>query len=78
VSSSVVIAVPLAVVAAPFLGPRLRWVAFALAAIVGLARIYVGADVPLDVTGGAGLGLAVGSGVRLVFGVEPRRYAGRS
>jgi glycosyltransferase 2 family protein len=78
VSGHIAIAVALAVVAAPLLGPRLRWVAFALAAVVGLARIYVGAHLPLDVTGGAGLGLAVGSAVRLAFGVEPRRYAGRS
>jgi membrane-associated phospholipid phosphatase len=78
VSGHIAIAVALAVVAAPFLGPRLRWVAFGLAAVVGLARIYVGAHLPLDMIGGAGLGLAVGSAVRLAFGVEPARRGQRA
>jgi undecaprenyl-diphosphatase len=78
VSGHIAIAVALAVVATPFLGRRLRWVAWGLAALVFIARMYVGAHLPLDMTGGAGLGLAVGSGALLIFGVpEPYRSPSR-
>jgi undecaprenyl-diphosphatase len=40
-------------------GPRHRRVFGAAAASVGLARMYVGAHLPLDVIGGVGLGLVV-------------------
>ncbi len=39
-----------------------------LAPAVCLARVYVGAHLPLDVVGGAGLGLAVAGCVRLLIG----------
>jgi undecaprenyl-diphosphatase len=39
-----------------------------LVAVVCLARVYVGAHLPLDVVGGIGLGLAVGGAVRLLTG----------
>jgi membrane-associated phospholipid phosphatase len=38
---------------------------------VCLARVHVGAHLPLDVAGGAALGLAVGGAVRLALG-HPR------
>jgi membrane-associated phospholipid phosphatase len=38
----------------------------ALAGFVPLARMYVGAHLPLDVIGGAALGLAIGSAVNLL------------
>jgi undecaprenyl-diphosphatase len=38
------------------------------AVLVALARVYVGAHLPLDVLGGAALGLAVAGAVRLIFG----------
>jgi membrane-associated phospholipid phosphatase len=41
--------------------PAARPGVWALAATVGLARIYVGAHLPLDVVGGAALGLTVGA-----------------
>jgi undecaprenyl-diphosphatase len=42
--------------------PRLRWPVFALAALVGLSRMYLGVHFWLDVVAGAALGLAVGYG----------------
>ena len=42
---------------------------FAAVAAVFLTRIYVGAHLPLDMVGGAALGVAVGALVRLALGV---------
>ncbi len=58
----------LAVVAWPWLGHRGRIVVAVLVTVVCLSRVYVGAHLPLDVLGGAALGLAVGGAVRLVMG----------
>ncbi len=68
VSGHAAVAVALAVVAFPYLGPRARWVVGALAMFVCVARVYVGSHLPLDVVGGAALGLLVGAVTRLVFG----------
>jgi undecaprenyl-diphosphatase len=76
VSGHTAVAFALAAVAAPHLGRRGRLVAWALAALVGLARMYVGVHLPLDVLGGAGLGLTVGAIVSLLVGrFGPRRRA---
>jgi membrane-associated phospholipid phosphatase len=61
----------LATVAWPWLGHRGRIVVVVLVTVVCLTRIYVGAHLPLDVVGGAGLGIAVGGCVRLLMG-RPR------
>ena len=58
----------LAVVAWPALGRRARISVGVLVVLVCLSRVYVGAHLPLDVVGGAGLGLAIGGLVRLVLG----------
>jgi undecaprenyl-diphosphatase len=42
-----------------------------LASLTGLSRIYYGAHLPLDVVGGAGLGIACGALALLATG-EPR------
>jgi glycosyltransferase 2 family protein len=68
VSGHSAVAVALATVASPFLGRRARRVAWALAALVCVARIYVGSHLPFDVLGGAALGWAAGALVLLVFG----------
>jgi membrane-associated phospholipid phosphatase len=58
----------LAAVAWPWLGRRGRIAVTVLVTVVCLTRAYVGAHLPLDVVGGAGLGLAVAGLVRLLFG----------
>jgi undecaprenyl-diphosphatase len=56
------IATSLMVGMATLTGRKAPWAA--LAGTVGLARMYVGAHLPLDVVGGFGLGLAVDDVVR--------------
>jgi membrane-associated phospholipid phosphatase len=58
----------LAAVAWPWLGPRGRIALITVVVLVCLARVYVGAHLPLDVLGGAALGLAVAGLVRLALG----------
>ena len=41
-----------------------------LAAFVSFARVHVGAHLPLDVVGGACLGVALGSAANLVLGAD--------
>ncbi len=58
--------------------PR-RWavVAFVLATLNGVARVYLGAHNPLDVVGGAAIGLAIAAALDLVFDVARDRRASR-
>ncbi len=63
----------LATVVTPHLTGRWRIAPLALAALVGFARIYVGAHLPLDVLGGAGLGIACGALATWVVGASPGR-----
>jgi undecaprenyl-diphosphatase len=58
----------LVTVAWPWLGTRGRIAGASLAVAVCLARVHVGAHLPLDVVGGVGLGLAVAGLVLLVAG----------
>ena len=58
----------LAMVTVPYLPRRWQWVPWTVALVVCWARIYVGAHLPLDVVGGAALGIATGAAMRLVFG----------
>jgi len=55
------VAVTLAGALSPQLPPALRPVVWGWAATVGASRLYVGAHLPLDVVGGASIGLAVGA-----------------
>jgi membrane-associated phospholipid phosphatase len=64
----------LATVAWPWLGPRGRITVGVLVVVVSLTRVYVAAHLPLDVVGGAALGLAVGGMVRLVLGRPARAH----
>ena len=73
VSGHSAVAVALATVASPYLPRRSRRIAWGLAITVCLARMYVGAHLPLDVVGGAALGWMAGALVHLVLGTpEPR------
>jgi len=69
ISGHSAVAGALATAAAPYLARRPRRVVWALAWTVGLARIHVGAHLPLDVLGGVAAGWAIGSLVHWVFGV---------
>jgi membrane-associated phospholipid phosphatase len=72
VSGHAAIAFAVATVLTPLLPGRWRWLPFTLAAGVGFARMYYGAHLPLDVVGGAGLGILAGLVASLVFGtVDP-------
>ena len=63
----------------PYLTRGWKFVPWVLASIVLVARTYVGAHSPLDVIGGAGLGLAIGSVLKFAFALGPTdRPAGRA
>ena len=72
VSGHIAVVTALALVAWPWLPRWGRWAAGVGVAAVFLARIYVGAHLPLDMVGGAALGVAVGALVRLLLGVPAR------
>jgi undecaprenyl-diphosphatase len=70
-SGHAAVTVTVLTVAWPWLGHRARVAGVVLAAAVCLARVWTAAHLPLDVVGGVGLGLLVGSLVLLVVG-RPR------
>lgn len=55
----------------PMLPPAWRRVAWGLAVVVGLARLHVGVHLPMDVVGGAALGIAIGTLAWLLVGHLP-------
>jgi membrane-associated phospholipid phosphatase len=67
VSGHTAVAFAIATALLPVLSRRGRIVAYSLASIVGLARIVYGVHFPLDVVGGAALGIACGCVVDLVM-----------
>ncbi len=72
VSGHATVAFACAAVISPYLTPRWRTVAWVLAATVALSRVVVGAHLPLDVVGGAALGVLLASLWHLVVGVPTR------
>jgi putative heme transporter len=76
VSGHIAVVTALVVVAWAWLPRWARWAAAGAAAAVFLTRMYVGAHLPLDMVGGAALGLAVGACVRLLLGMPAARTVG--
>jgi undecaprenyl-diphosphatase len=74
-SGHAAVAAALAAAAWPWLGRTGRILAVILVVVVGTARIYVGAHLPVDVIGGAALGVAIAAVVRFVVTPEPHRPA---
>jgi membrane-associated phospholipid phosphatase len=68
VSGHAAVVTLIAALAWPYLGKRSRAAVVAAAVTVCFARVYVAAHLPLDVVGGAALGLAVAGLVRLLVG----------
>ena len=58
----------LATVASPYLPRGLKIAVWTVAVLVCLARVYVGAHLPLDVIGGAAMGWGIGSLVHILLG----------
>ena len=71
-SGHAIIAFGVAVLIAPYLASRWRLVAFAVAGLVGLGRIYLGAHLPLDILAGGASGVAIASALNLATGVPVR------
>lgn len=69
VSGHTAVAFALAAVIAPSVPRAWRPGVFAIASLVAAARMYSGAHLPLDVVGGAGLGLLTGTLWRWAFGL---------
>jgi undecaprenyl-diphosphatase len=72
VSGHAVLVAALASVIAPYLHGRWRVLPWAIVAVVMITRVYVGAHNPLDVIGGAALGLVIGGCLNLIVGVPER------
>ena len=68
-SGHAAVAGALTVILTPHLPARWRWLPLSLLVIVGVGRMYVGAHLPLDLIGGAALGVAAGSAANLLIGV---------
>jgi undecaprenyl-diphosphatase len=72
-SGHAAVSATLAFILFAYLPGRWRWLPVILGIVVSLGRLYVGAHLPLDVVGGACLGLAAGAIATYVGGVPARR-----
>jgi len=69
VSGHTAVSFALAAVLAPAIPRPWRPAAWALATLIGFARVFAGAHLPLDVIGGAGFGVLCGTFARWAFGL---------
>jgi glycosyltransferase 2 family protein len=72
-SGHVAVAAALATTAGPYLPRPVRRGLWVVVAVVAVARMHVGAHLPLDVVGGAALGWVIGAGLHLVRGAPGGR-----
>jgi undecaprenyl-diphosphatase len=77
VSGHAAIAVAVAVALTPYANRPWRVAIWAVAVATGLLRMYTAAHLPLDILGGAGLGLATGAAAHLIVGAPTRLNGGR-
>jgi undecaprenyl-diphosphatase len=68
VSGHAIIAWGVAALLWPVLPGRWRWLPIAIATLNAIARVYLGAHNPLDVVGGAAIGIALGAIISLAVG----------
>jgi undecaprenyl-diphosphatase len=68
VSGHAIIAWGVAALLWPVLPGRWRWLPIAIATLNAIARVYLGAHNPLDVIGGAAIGIALGAIISLAVG----------
>jgi undecaprenyl-diphosphatase len=71
-SGHAAVATTIVLVLLPYLIWRWRWALLALPLIVAVARVYVGAHLPLDVVAGLAIGAICASLMNLAMGVPPR------
>jgi undecaprenyl-diphosphatase len=74
-SGHAAVAWAITIIVLAYLGRPWRIAAVTLAIVVPLARMYVGAHLPLDLIGGAALGVMIASAVNLALGVPVRQPA---
>lgn len=72
-SAAMAVAAGYATAAGPYQSRHLNRLAWGAVAGIGVARLYAGVDLPVDVVGGAFLGWAAGAAVNLVAGTPLRR-----
>jgi undecaprenyl-diphosphatase len=76
-SSHTAVTLAVAIALVPFLARPLAAAGIGYAVLVGWSRIYLGVHYPLDILGGAGIGMATGGLILLALGMLLRR-AGRA
>jgi membrane-associated phospholipid phosphatase len=76
-SSHTAVTLAVAIALVPFLARPLAAVGIGYAVLVGWSRVYLGVHYPLDVLGGAGVGMAAGGLIMLALGML-FRTAGRA